>query len=199
MSLTLRDNGSNFELAPEGSFPAVCYRIIDLGTQPNTFEGKTTYKHKVIIAWELHGDERMTDGRPFSVSKKYTASLSSKATLRKHLAAWRGRDFNGEELAGFQLKTLLGKACFLQVQHDEKGDRTYANIGSIMKLPKGVPAPEPENDIQFFEIDDPDMELFESFSERLKEIIEAAPEWRQRGQLAPVSVDDLDDDSDIPF
>jgi hypothetical protein len=55
-----------------------------------------------------------------------------------------------------------------------------------------------------FVIDEPDMELFETFSNGLKEKIQGSPEWRARGQ-EPVSnssstgsgFDDMNDD--IPF
>ena len=34
--------------------------------------------------------EQMSDGRPFTISKRYTWSTHEKATLRKDLEAWRG-------------------------------------------------------------------------------------------------------------
>jgi hypothetical protein len=65
--------------------------------------------------------------------------------------------------------------------------------------------PEGFNKLSMFVIDEPDMELFETFGDGLKEKIKATPEWRSKdGGQAPASkgssgsgFDDMDDD--IPF
>jgi hypothetical protein len=58
------------------------------------------------------------------------------------------------------------------------------------------------NKLAIFEIDTPDMELFETFRDRLKEQIQSSPEWRgnesnQKDTSAKSAFDDLDED--IPF
>jgi hypothetical protein len=66
--------------------------------------------------------------------------------------------------------------------------------------------PEGFNKLSMFVIENPDMELFETFGSSLKEKISSSPEWRTRnGGQAPVNkpassdsgFDDMD--SDIPF
>jgi hypothetical protein len=65
--------------------------------------------------------------------------------------------------------------------------------------------PEGHNDLKMFSIDEPDMTLFDSFSNGLKEKIGKSPEWQARGNSsAPATAkapssgfDDMDDD--IPF
>jgi hypothetical protein len=65
--------------------------------------------------------------------------------------------------------------------------------------------PEGFNKMSMFVIDNPDMELFETFGSSLKEKIQATPEWRARNSGQPVikpapsgsGFDDMDDD--IPF
>ena len=136
--------GKEFEKCPEGNHVARCYQVIDLGLQETPWGAK----HKVRLAFELP-NELMTEGeqagKPFSVSNNYTISLHEKATLRKHLESWRGRSFTDEELAGFDVKNVLGKPCMVQVLHTRKDDKTYANIASISSLPKGMEPPEPVN------------------------------------------------------
>ena len=78
MSLKATSSGKDFELAPVGVHPARCYRVIDLGTQTTEWQGQTKKAHKVMLTWELLGDERMADGRPFSISKRFTASTHEK-------------------------------------------------------------------------------------------------------------------------
>lgn len=84
----------------------------------------------------------MPDNKPFIVQKRYTLSLHEKAGLRKDLESWRGKSFTGDELQGFDLEVLIGICCLLNVprnvlQVNRDGD-TYANVVSIMRLPKGV-------------------------------------------------------------
>jgi hypothetical protein len=72
-------------------------------------------------------------GKPFTVSKFYTASLGEKANLRADLKNWRGRDFTDEELAGFEAKNILGKPCMLSVVETESEGKTYSNIANNTK------------------------------------------------------------------
>jgi hypothetical protein len=136
---------------PEGVHIGICYGCFDVGTQTTEWKGETKQKREVVIVWEIP-DERIKlekDGKevdlPRAVSKIYTASLGEKANLRKDLTAWRGKDFTDAELKAFSLTNILGKACQLQIVHRKVGDKTYANIQSLMALPKGVKVNEPEN------------------------------------------------------
>jgi len=207
VSMTAKETGNReFEIAPEGTYTARCYKMIDLGTQPVEWQGKTKHQQKLLVAWELLTGDKMADGRPFMVQKRYTNSLSEKSALRPDLEVWRGRAFTPDELAGFNLKAILGAYCLIQIIHNTKGDSTYANIGSLMKLPKEMPKPAPVNDDQFFDLDAPDMQVLESLSEKMQEIIKGSPEWQERIDPAEKitkhatgagSFDDMTDD--IPF
>lgn len=135
--------GAAFTPCPAGSYLARCVRLIDLGTQTTDFQGETKTARKVLLAFEVLDDEtRRDDGQPFVLAKRYTASLHEKSALRKDLASWRGRDFTPDELKGFDLAAVLGKDCFISVVDATKGDRTYSNLASIMKPPKGMKPPE---------------------------------------------------------
>lgn len=124
--------------APEGAHRAVCVDIIDQGMKPNKFKPGTE-QHKVDIAWQI--EEKRDDGKRFVVYKRYTASLSDKANLRHDLEGWRGRKFTAEELAGFDLETIVGANCIVNVVHkkSEDGTKTYANVAAVMPLMKGLP------------------------------------------------------------
>lgn len=180
MGLTAKEQGGEFELAPADIYTARCYRILDLGTQigPEIFGSKK--QHKVMLSWELIGkdDPKMQEGdnkgKPFSIHQKYSVSLSERATLRRDLESWRGKPFTNSELAGFDLTNVLGQYCTIQVVHSEDGK--YANIGSIMKF-KGD-KPEPVNPDLVFDIDAPDMQVFETLSDSIKGQIMQAPEWQ---------------------
>lgn len=182
MSLTASDKGNtDFAITPEGQYVARCFKIIDMGTQTTTGMYGVKDQHKVMITWELLDDNvKMEDGKPFAVSQFYTVSLHEKAKLRADLEAWRGKKFTPEELEGFDISSVIGAYCMLQVVHSEDGK--YANVQTIMAY-KG-PKPKPVNPNVVFDIDNPDMEVFNNFSDNMKLKIAGTPEWKFNHQEA---------------
>lgn len=128
---------TTFQPAPEGVHQAVCVDVIDKGLVEETWEGKTTRKHKILLSWQIA--ETREDGKPFLVSKRYTLSIGEKANLRKDLESWRGRAFTPAEEAQFDVESVIGANCLLNIQHRESKGKTYANVVSIMPLVKGMP------------------------------------------------------------
>ena len=59
MPLPLPD-ATDFELTPAGSHVAVCYRIVDLGTQLIEYNGETKKQHKIMVGWELSNEFMQT-------------------------------------------------------------------------------------------------------------------------------------------
>ncbi len=130
------NDGQSFTPAPAGVHQAVCVDIVDLGIVEVTWQGKTKQQHKINVAWQI--DEPRDDGKPYLVFKRYTLSLSEKANLRKDLESWRGKKFTRDEEMGFDVESVLGANCLLNIQHNTNGDKTYANVVSIMPLVKGM-------------------------------------------------------------
>ena len=178
MSLTMpKETGGEFELAPADTHVATCYRVIDIGTQKVEFQGEVKFQHKVIISWEL--DAVMTDGRPFSIHKRYTLSSHEKANMRQDLESWRGVPFTPEEMGSFKLANLLGKSCLLGIVHTTKNGKTYSNISSIMKLPKGMTPPPLVNPLIELDLSEFNPEIYASLSQGLRETIALSPEYAQ--------------------
>ena len=186
-----------FEIAPAGNHLAVCYMVVDLGTQTISWEGQQKEQHKIQIAWELP-NERMGDGRPFIISNRYTFSTYDRAKFRQHLESWRGVPFQDSDFGedGFDVKNIIGKGCLLNLIHNAKGDKTYCNIASIAALPKGTATPELENDSVYFDLQNPDHNVFDQLSEWLQETISKSPEFKLLTAKAPA---DTDPNSEIPF
>lgn len=208
MSLTLKQSGGqDYAPHPQGAFAARCVRVIDIGTQRTEFKGEVKNVKKVILAFEtselMSGGE--FDGKPFLITNRYTASTSDKSILRKDLKSWRGRDFTEEELQAFHLKNVLNKPCMLNVIHTERNGKVYANIASIMPLPKGMNANKAVSEPYFFDLDDPDMEVFEKLSPKMKELIMDTPEWKAReyakGEQESANAESIpaEEYDDIPF
>jgi hypothetical protein len=189
--------GKDFAPAPVGNHPARCIGIIDLGTQTGEWQGKPLVRRQCVLQWELP-NEQMDDGRPFIVSKFYTASLSEKANLRHDLESWRGREFTGDELAGFDSKNVLGKPCMVQVIHNEKGKAKVSNVSAV---PKGFKVPDAANDLTFFSLDEFDAAAYDGLSDWFKATIAKSPEYLiQSGEREPERAKHFDDmKDDIPF
>lgn len=132
MPILATASNSNFEPCPAGMQQAVCCDVIDKGVLETTYGPK----HKVDIRWQTA--EKMADGRPYLVQKRYTLSLNDKSTLRKDLESWRGRAFTEAELGGFDLEKLIGVNALLIIVHN-KGSKggTFANVNAIATTYKG--------------------------------------------------------------
>lgn len=193
--------GGDFEQAPVGTHAARCVKIIDIGTQKGEYQGQANFRRQVIIGWELP-TELMTEGdaagKPFTVSKFYTASLGEKANLRRDLQNWRGREFTSEELAGFSAKNILGKTCMLSLTANDKGK---TRVTGVMALPKGMTVPNQVNPNIYFSLDEFDRTVFESLSKGYQKFITASPEYQhiinKGSEPKGSSAGDMDDD--IPF
>lgn len=183
---------STFEIPPAGNHVGRCFALIDLGCQKQDFQGDIKWMDKILIKWELFVEDEEgniitfpVEGKemPFTIQKRYTLSLSTKANLRKDLEAWRGVPFTDEQLRGFELSNVLGKYVMVNVTHTSKvvdgSERTYANIASLATVPKKLDKPDAmHSDVQF-DLDNPDWNVFNSFSPKLKELIQSAKNWKE--------------------
>lgn len=200
MSLIAKDTGGDrtFEIAPSGAYVARCYRVIDLGTQTFSVMGETKQAHQVLVTWEIN--KNMSDGKPFTISEKYTVSLHEKAKLRAVLESWRGRKFTEAERQGFDLKNVIGKVCFINIVHTQKGEKTYANVASVMPVPEGLPSPAAVNETVHFDISEWSASSFEKVPKFYQEMIKKSPEFQQLDNVAvPSGSTVADEDDDIPF
>ena len=210
------EGGGNFERCPSGAHLARCYRIVDVGTQKSEYMGQVKYLHKIMLGWEIHGaDEQgkpltMNDGRPFAIFKNYTLSWAEKANLRLDLQSWRGKPFSQEEMRKFDLNNVMGAWCMLNViERQGQNGNTYANVGGISPVPAIIKQngyPKAVNPNELFNLQEPNMDLFATFSDSLKAKITSSPEWQKiqtsspenANQSAPTSTSD-DPDDNIPF
>lgn len=119
-----------------GTHPAVLVGLIDLGTQHEEFNGEAKWSRQALLVWELPTKKRK-DGKPFLMDAVVTLSLNEKAKLRKWAEAML--DAKIQDGAPFDISTLIGKACMVSVQLNEKG---YAKVSAVTGFPDmGIPAP----------------------------------------------------------
>ena len=216
MAFIASDNGGgNFKRVPAGAYIGRCYSLIDLGTQLSSGQYGEKMQHKLRIGWELFGEDE--DGAPLTVdvdgvempmtiSKSYTVSLHEKAGLRKDSSDVCSSDLTDEEAKGFDVSKLIGAYCMVNVTTSETNGKTYSNVAGLTPLPGALKnaKPSPVHEHVVFDLDAPDMAVFNSFHEKLQDAIRRAPEWARvhggKQQTAPVAASQFEDvDSEIPF
>ena len=218
MGFIAKDSGgSDFKRVPPGVHIGRCVGVIDLGTQEVEWQGDKKLQHKMMLKWELFGEDESgqplevdQDGRsmPMTISKRYTMSLSDKSRLRADLAAWRGRDFTDEELQSFDVSKLAGAYCMVNVTESNTNGKTYSNVANLTPLPAALKNAKPAgvHPVVLFDIDAPDMKVDATFYEKLRETIQASMEWKSKGsrreitQNEPTAFDDMESElNDPPF
>ena len=145
--------GGSYTPHPEGQYAAICVDVQDLGWEHSEKYGKTQYKIRLVFYCGQWTEEKEieVDGEtirkkfPMIVSKKFTASLHEKSSLRPFAKSWRGSDFTPVELKdGFDFERMYGAPALIQVGHFTYEGETYAGIDSIMRLrgeePPVIPA-----------------------------------------------------------
>lgn len=150
MSMIVKENGgAEIPVLEAGVYTAYSSALVDLGVQRSEKFQKDVRKFRII--WTIKDEEIEINGEkyPRTISKEYSFSLGDKSTLRKDLQSWRGKPFTSEELQGFDLTTILNKACQLQIIIEEKDGRHFNNIAGIMALPKGSIVEVPKTGIVF--------------------------------------------------
>lgn len=171
MSLIAKSSGERIPVMEEGTYQAVCSGIIDIGLQKSEKYQKTS--PKVMITWSFPGEEIEVNNEKKLriISKEYTNSLGEQSNLTRDLQAWRGKNFTEEELNGFNLINVLNAPCLLQIIHKERNGNKYADICSIMALPKGMEKLDTSKVEQHIIFDFDSKETWENFYQ--------IPEWIQ--------------------
>lgn len=155
-------NEQFWETPPCDRHPAVCIDIVSIGEEETEYTDKktgvTTKKdvQKVYLVFQVWPEDgsRDSEGRPFHIDNKFTASLAPQAILRLKLERWRGqivdgklidRPFTNQELAGFNLAKLKGVPCWLSLIPNGK----FVNVSDIEPYVDDqgkpiTPAPQPD-------------------------------------------------------
>jgi hypothetical protein len=200
-------NNTSRQIAPEGAYPARCYQIIDLGTtmQTGQFPGK---KRKVQFIFELPTEtyefEKGEGLKPFYARSIYNLSMNEKAVLRRDIESWAGKKMSNEIAGNFDIFTLLGRPCIVNITHIEKGDATYANIIGMSPLPKGMVCPPAFNTALCYNTEEHDEAVFSQLPEFIQDKIKMSDEWIARVTKpvsAPVAVaaEQEAEDDGFPF
>lgn len=169
-----------------GTYQARIVGVIDIGTQRSEFDGKERFSRQLVLQFEFPtetftNDEGQTIAR--TLGKFYTASLNEKASLRKHLEQVRGKKFTQEDLAGFDVKKLLGALATVSVVLNQNDKPKVANVSAPMK---GANPPQ-VNPSLYFDLDAFEASVYETLPEFYKAIIADSPEYIRATQKVDIA------------
>jgi len=174
-----------------GVYIAVCVYSIDLGEQLCEYKDKTkSYSNQVKLGFELIGESVEIDGKqePRILGRTLNFARSKNGGLRKFVQSWLGKTFTDDEFNELDTNDLVGKAAQLSVVLNETGE--YANIDTIMQLPKGVAAPTPVSPLIRYDMEPWDDAAFTALPDWAQEQIKKSSQYQKlHVPTNPVDVD----------
>ena len=167
----------DFSILEAGQYPARCYAVVDIGTRDTEWQGVSKKKRELVIMFEFPTEltQFKKDGpkEPFVLSKYLTLSLSDQGKMKPFVEAWLGKKID----ATFDLFSLVGQTAFISVSHEQgKNGKTYANIGTIMPLPKLIECPPMVCNPIIYSVKDHDDAMFDLLYPKLQEKINESDE-----------------------
>jgi hypothetical protein len=206
MAIIAENTGTKREPIPQGNYVARCYQMIEIGTVQEEFEGQKKIMHKVRIGWELPTEQRVFDEakgeQPLVISNEYTLSMHEKSKLRAILQSWRGKAFSEEEAKSFDITKLIGVPCMLNIIHKVTPNGTYANIGSVAPIPKGLECPPQINPTFVLSYDNFDYGAYMGLPDFIKAKMQTSLEFQKINQPEQTHTEEstgsfMDDDGTI--
>lgn len=138
-----KSQDSQFTPHPEGQTVIVCVDVVDMGERLDTWQGKVKVGHKVVLVFQS-AETNPDTGEHYLLQREFAVSVFAKANLRMFLESWRGKKYDDTVLEneGLPLHKLVGVAGLANIEHrTSEGGRTYANIQSLVPVPKGLSVP----------------------------------------------------------
>lgn len=168
--------GKKAALIEIGTYPVRLAQVIDLGVQTRKpFKGED--KDPIQMLWvtyeltsEFMKDDEGNDDleRPRWISESFpffNLSADRAKSTARYLALDPSMTCEGN------WDQLLGAAGALTVVHNQAGDRTFANVGSVSPIMKGMVVEDLKNPSVVFSLEDPDIEIFNALPDFLQERI----------------------------
>lgn len=160
-----------------GVYIAICVGVLDLGEQYS--EKFKNYRNEVQFVWELCGETVEVDGeqKPRQLSRTFSVASSKKSNLRGFISGWNGIQYSDDQFADLDLFGQVGKACQLNVVLNDTGE--YANVDSVIPLPKGMPAPTTNTAPVLWNMDEWDDKVFEELPDWVKDKIKKSTQYQK--------------------
>jgi hypothetical protein len=164
------------EIPPPGLHRAVCFTVVDLGTQNTKFGPK----HQGYIAWELP-QTLNSQKQPFTVGKFYSLIDAPGSTLRKDLEAWYGRTFADGAIANLDLVAeLIGRPGVVNITHKPNAQgQMRSNVVALAPARKDTRQTTDAETLVFGFDGEFDWTTFDKIPEFLRNRIIESPEYQE--------------------
>lgn len=175
-----------------GTHMARLVGLTDLGHQP----GWELKGQEIPSAWKIEftyelPNSKMKDGRPHWISEEVKVSdYESKGIISTMMARVRTLDKANESHDGQDLSKLLNKPCMVTITVPEDGYPKLKGQAAVSGIPMGMEVPSLENETFVFDMDEPDMELWETFPEFKKEKIKRALNYEETSLARELALED---------
>lgn len=162
-----------------GTKMGICVGVVDIGKQPVTFGGKTSYKDQLLIVIEFPSEKIEIDGevKPRQLSRVMTRTMGDRGTFRQMVSAWLAKNFSDDDLREFDTDELLLRPCMVTVKLSENGQ--YANIDNIVQYPDGLPVPTTSTVPYTFDMDNWSDEAFAKLPEWVQNKIKKSTQFQK--------------------
>lgn len=160
-----------------GVYMAVCVGVVDLGEQYS--EVYKSYSNKVKFVWALPGELMEVDGKmeERQLSREFSVATKKTSKLRTFLGSWNSKNYSDDEYMELDLFEQVGKACQLNVVLNDTGE--YANVDSVMPIPKGMPAPTSKTAFFTWDMDKWDDASFEKLPQWTQDQIKKSTQYQK--------------------
>lgn len=162
-----------------GNYLGRLVQVIDMGLQnQRAFKGEEKPPaHEVMFTYEL-GTEFMKDeeGNDIEDSPRWISETFPFHNLKADLArsTKRIKAMDPKLIHGGNIGAMLGSPCTVTVVNNvNKKDPTkiYVDVGNVTPPMKGIPVPELKNETRLFELDEPDMKVFDTLPQWVQDKI----------------------------
>jgi len=186
-----KEGGSNIPALEEGTYMARIVQVIDLGRQEVTdFKtGKPNgYKHKAHITFEFPDETIELDGeqKPRWYGKDYVVSFHEKSAMYALLTNLKKTDIES-------VGDLVNTPCMVTIGRTANDKPKVTTVAGV---PKGVKVGALVNTANVFDMDDPDMEVWERLPQFIQENIKSSPDYE--GSTLQNMIEDEEQEGDTP-
>lgn len=202
MIIAENNGGGSRVLISAGTHVARCYGMVEVGTITEDIMGESKTAKKVRVSWEFPNELHIFDDskgpQPLAIHKEFTLSMHEKASLRKYLESWRGKQYTEADAKRVDVSKLIGAPCMITVMHKvSKSGNTYAEITGIAPVMKGMTCPDQINKslLLYFNMEGW-QEVFDTLPDFLKDKIKTSREFQNFQEPTSQATSN---DSDLPF
>lgn len=203
-------------------YPARLVQLLDLGLQPQrAYQGQDKPPaQEIMLTYELtdafmldeEGNELEDKPRWISETLPFYGLFADKAKSTQRYKA-----FDPTEAWEGDFSQAVGMPCNVTIVNNQKGEKVYTNVANVaaMSAKKAANLPELKNEAKVFDLDEPDLAVFNSLPKWIQEKIQGnlnykgskleallggkAPAKEEKPKKAPAKPVQEDDEEDNPY